>query len=140
MYLVSACLAGVNCRHDAKNKINDKIKNLVDSGQAIIACPEELGGLSTPRVPCEMILNKVVSKIGVDCTKEFNLGANKTLEIAKNNGVNKAILKSKSPSCGYGVVYDGTFLGNLVSGNGLTADLLSKNGIEIFNEENFDEI
>lgn len=140
MYLVSACLAGVDCRHDAKNKLNNKIKSLVDSGQAVIACPEELGGLSTPRVPCEMISGKVVSKLGLDCTNEFNLGATKTLEIAKNNGVKKAVLKSKSPSCGYGVIYDGSFSGNLINGNGVTADLLLKNGIEIFNEENFDKI
>lgn len=140
MYLVSACLAGINCRYDAKSKINDKIKSLVDSGQAIIACPEELGGLSTPRVPCEIISGKVISKVGVDCTKEFNFGANRTLEIAKNNGVKKAILKSKSPSCGYKLVYDGSFSGNIVKGNGVTADLLSKNGIEIFNEDNFDKI
>lgn len=145
MYIVSSCLAGVECRYNGKGYDYEKIKELVKNGRAVLACPEVLGGLPTPRVPSEIIKDdkgnlKVVDKEGKDVTKEFVVGAQKTLEIAKAAGATKAILKSKSPSCGYCFIYDGTFSGNLVEGNGLTADLLAKNGIEIYSENDIDNL
>ncbi len=141
MYIVSSCLAGINCRYDGRNHLNKDILNLVNKGEAIPLCPEVLGGLETPRIPCEIIgrdeFKKVINKNGVDLTSEFLNGANKVLEICKILNINKAILKSKSPSCGCGEIYDGTFSGNLIKGNGLTADLLIKNNIKVYNEKNF---
>lgn len=145
MYLVSSCLAGVNCRYDEKNNENKIILKLVKEGKAIPVCPEQLGGLPTPRVPCEIIMDensnkKIVNKDGKDLTKEFIEGAEKTLAIAKAKGIKKAILKSKSPSCGCGLVYDGTFSGTLVKGNGLTTELLIKNGFEVYTENDLETV
>ena len=144
MYIVSSCLAGINCRYDGKNHLNKDILDLVNKGEAIPLCPEILGGLETPRIPCEIIgkdeFKKVINKNGLDLTKEFLNGANKVLEVCKTLNVNKVILKSKSPSCGCGEIYDGTFGGNLIKGNGLTADLLIKNNIKVYNEKNFKNI
>ena len=144
MYIVSSCLAGINCRYDGKNHLNKDILDLVNKGEAIPLCPEMLGGLETPRVPCEIIgkdeFKKVINKNGLDLTKEFLNGANKVLEVCKTLNVDKVILKSKSPSCGCGEIYDGTFSGNLIKGNGLTADLLIKNNIKVYNEKNFKNI
>jgi uncharacterized protein YbbK (DUF523 family) len=142
MYIVSACLAGIPCRYDGDSNENKIVLELVRQGKAIPVCPEVLGGLSTPRVPCEIIedkngIKKVINKEGKECTKEFIEGAEKTLAIAKAVGANKAILKSKSPSCGLGFIYDGTFSGKLREGNGLTAELLSKHGIAVCTEVKF---
>lgn len=137
MYLVSSCLIGINCRYDGANCYNEKIKKMYDEGKLLPVCPEELGGLSTPRVPSEIIDSKVISKDGKDVTTEFLSGANKVLEIVKKNKIKKAILKSKSPSCGYKLIYDGSFSGNLVNGNGLTAQILIDNGIELYSERDF---
>lgn len=139
MYLISACLAGINCRYDGKNSENEVISELVKQGKAVLVCPEQLAGLPTPRTCCEIVtLNenqiKVMSKDGKDLTKEFMVGAEETLVIALQNGIKKAILKAKSPSCGCGQIYDGSFSGKLIKGNGLTADLLLKNGIEVITE------
>lgn len=145
MYLVSSCLAGVNCRYDGRNNENKIIVELIKQGQAISICPEQLGGLSIPRQSCEVIIDemqnkKILSKGEQDFTKEFIEGAKKTLEIAKVIGIKKAILKSKSPSCGCGFIYDGTFLGKLIKGNGLTAELLIKNGIEVYTENDLEKL
>ncbi len=139
MYLVSACLSGCNCRYDSCNSKNEKVQKLVNAGKAIPICPEQLGGLTTPRASCEITVDekgnkRTISKNGRDYTKEFLLGAQLTLAICRVMGIKKAILKSNSPSCGKGLVYDGTFSGKLVSGNGLTAELLMKNGICVENE------
>lgn len=145
MYLVSSCLAGVNCRYNGGNSKNKIASKLVEEGKAIPICPEVLGGLSTPRACCEMITDKkgnkrVISKEGKDCTSEFVIGAEKTLKIAQIIGAKIAILQSKSPSCGYGFVYDGSFSRELIEGNGFTADLLSKNGITIYNENDIEKL
>ena len=143
MYLVSACLAGVCCRYDGKSNENEKVIKLVNEGKAIAVCPEQLGGLSTPRTPCEISAednNKVISKNGKDCTEYFQCGAKRVLEIAKELGIKKAILKAKSPSCGYGRVYDGTFSGKLIQGNGITTELLLKNDIEVITENDLDNL
>ena len=140
MILVSACLAGVNCRYDGKNSESEFVADLVKQGCAIPVCPEQLGGAPTPRTPCEITVFengdvKVLSKDGRDMTETFAKGAEKVLEIAKANGTTKAILKSNSPSCGCGFVYDGTFTGTKIPGNGFTAELLMKNGIEVITEK-----
>jgi uncharacterized protein YbbK (DUF523 family) len=136
MYLVSSCLAGINCRYDGKNNLNKKVADLVKKGKAIPVCPEVLGGLDTPRDPSEIIIDqegnkRVVSEKGKDVTAEFKLGAEKTLKIARIVEAEKAILQQRSPSCGCGKIYDGTFSSNLINGNGLTAELLMENGIEV---------
>lgn len=137
MIIVSACLAGVNCRYDGNNKIIEKIRDLVLSGEAIPLCPEILGGMTIPRVPCEIISNgndrKVIGKDGFDYTANFAKGAELTLKIAKLVDADKAILQARSPSCGLGKIHDGTFCGGLIDGDGFTASLLANNGIEVIN-------
>ncbi len=141
MILVSACLAGIRCSWDGQDRLNAEIKSLVDEGKAIPVCPEVLGGFSIPRERTE-ILNasgedvldrraKVITESGKDVSEGFINGANKVLEIAKENHVKEAIFKSRSPSCGCGYIYDGSFKGKLIDGNGVTTALLLKNGIRI---------
>lgn len=138
MYLVSACLAGINCRYDGKSSAVDGVVELVNQGKAIPVCPEQLGGLTTPRSSCELVPSpggrRIVNREGIDRTAEFQLGAERTLAIAKALGIKKAILKSKSPSCGCGQIYDGSFSAQLASGNGMAAELLLCNGIEVLPE------
>lgn len=139
--LISACLLGIKCRYDAKDNLISEIKKLAESQDAIIVCPEELGGLSTPRPACEISENrKVISKDNIDFTKQFELGAEKCLKIAKQENVSAAILKANSPSCGFGAIYDGSFSKKRINGNGICADLLSQNGIKIYNEDNYTEL
>lgn len=148
--IISACLCGVNCKYNGGNNLNEEIKKIYDEGKGILICPESFGKLEIPRAPREIVkgtgedvlkgLSKVLSKDGKDSTKEFIIGAEKALEIAKKNKIIKAILKSKSPSCGLGKIYDGTFSGNLIEGNGVTADLFLKNNIKVYDENNFYEV
>ena len=139
--IVSACLAGVNCRYNGTNGKIDAVWKMVLSGKALPICPEILGGLEIPRLPCEIITKNaeqlVINQQGKDMTRFFHLGAEKTLDITKIVGATTAILKSRSPSCGFGKIYDGAFSWELVDGNGLTAALLIKNGIRVLTEENF---
>ena len=143
MILVSACLAGINCKYDGKNNENKYVKKLVKEGKAIPVCPEVLGGMKTPRIPCEIIKDKngkkVINKKGKNHTEEFENGALKTLKIARAVKADTAILKSKSPSCGYGKIYDGSFSDEIIKGNGLTTSLLLKNGIDIYTEKQINE-
>lgn len=143
MYIVSACLAGVNCRYDGKNNLDKRILELVKRGEAILVCPEQLGGLTTPRDPSEIVYENGIIKVksikNKDVTDNFERGAVEVLKLAKEIGTEKAILKSKSPSCGCGIIYDGTFSGKLIQGNGVTAKLLIKNGIEVLTEEDLAE-
>ncbi len=145
MYLVSACLAGINCRYDGKSTINLELEELVRNGKAIALCPEVIAGLNIPRDSCEIIATndgekKVISKEKKDLTEAFMDGAQKTLAIAKTIGIKTAILKSRSPSCGCGQVYDGEFNGTLKKGNGVTVEVLMDNGIKVYTEENYMEI
>lgn len=142
MYIVSACLAGIKCRYDGKDNENNDIIKLIKEGKAIPVCPEVLGGLSIPRVPCEILKDengdiKVINKEGIDCTLEFIEGAKKALAIAEIVEADAAILKSKSPSCGCGKIYDGRFTGKLIDGDGITTKLLKENGINIYTEDTF---
>ena len=140
MYLVSACLAGVKCRYDGCDCANRAVQDLVSRGVAFPVCPEQLAGLPTPREPCEIRIDEkgnkiVIGKSGRDYTQEYKEGAERTLALCKVKGVNEAVLKSKSPSCGCGQIYDGTFSGNIVDGDGITVELLKKNGIRVRAEE-----
>jgi uncharacterized protein YbbK (DUF523 family) len=135
MIIVSACLAGVHCRYDSGEKTCDPVICLVAEGKAIPLCPEQLGGLTTPRQPCEAIGYRVISKDGTDVTEAFHNGAHEALKIASLVGAKTAILKSRSPSCGSGFIYDGTFTGKLVPGDGIFAALCKANGIEVTTEE-----
>lgn len=141
MYIVSACLAGIKCRYDGRCTTDEKIRKLVEEGKALPVCPEVLGGLSIPRIPCEIIDNngkiKVINKKGIDCTENFIKGAKKALVIAQTVKARKAIFKSKSPSCGNGEIYDGSFSGKLIKGQGVTTKLFVDNGIEVYTEKNF---
>lgn len=147
--LVSACLCGVNCKYDGKNNFNKKVAELLKKGIAIPVCPEQLGGQSTPRAPHELqdttgaeVLDgkgKILGPEGDDATGEFIKGAEETLTIAQLTGAVCAILKARSPSCGKGIIYDGSFSGSKREGNGVTTELLLKNGIEVYTEETIDE-
>ena len=134
MKIVSACLAGIKCKRDGEAKPCKKVIELVKQGKAIPICPEQLGGLTTPRSPAEQKNNKVFTKDGEDVTAQFEKGANAVLQIAKSFNCKEAILKSKSPSCGSGKIYDGTFSGKLIDGDGITTKLLKKNNIKTFTE------
>ena len=143
--LVSSCLAGINCRYNCGNCLNDDIKKLVDDGKAIPVCPETLGGLSTPRPPAEIpggdggdVLTgtaKVINKQGEDVSKFFINGAELALNTAIGAHVILAVLKSKSPSCGVGKIYDGTFTGGLKKGDGIAATKLREAGIKVISDE-----
>lgn len=144
MIAISACLCGINCKYNGGNNLNEKALKLFKEGKAILICPEQLGGLETPRLPHE-ILNgdgacvldgtaRVKSKEGIDSTDKFVKGAYESLKIAKALGVKKAILKAKSPSCGSNFIYDGSFKNILKEGNGVTAELFKRNGIDVITE------
>lgn len=141
MILVSACLAGLNCRYDGNNKFQKDIFNLVKEGKAILVCPEQLGGLKTPRLPAEIkYINghkKVITLDGQDVTTEYDRGAKEVLDLAKRLNISDVIFKSKSPACGCGKIYDGTFSGNIIIGNGITTELLLANGINVTTEEEY---
>lgn len=132
MNLVSACLAGFRCRYDGKVAPDEAVVELVRTGKAIPVCPEQLGGLPCPRSACERTASgRVIDRDGNDRTEAFETGAKETLRIARIYGCTHAILKAKSPSCGKGRIYDGTFNRALTEGSGVTAELLEKNGIAV---------
>ena len=135
MKLCSACLLGIKCRYDGKDNLNEKVVELAKREKLIPVCPERLGGLPTPREPAEIQGNRVVTYSGKDVTEYFERGAKKVLKIAKLLGIKEAILKQKSPSCGSGKIYDGTFSGTIIKGDGITARLLKKNGVRVISEE-----
>ena len=133
--LVSACLLGYPVRYDGQSKVVEKIKELSKDNILIPVCPEQLGGLPTPRIKSEIKDKHVIRLDGEDVTDNYLKGANITLDIAKLNKVDYCILKSKSPSCGKGLIYDGNFNGRLIDGDGLTCKLLRKNGFVVYSEE-----
>lgn len=135
MIIVSACLAGLHCRYDGAGKPCENVIRLVEEGQAIPVCPEQLGGLPTPRAPAELIGDKVMRKDGIDVTEEFHRGAREALQLARLVGARSAILKARSPSCGWGKIYDGSFSGRLIDGNGIFAELCKNNDMDVRTEE-----
>lgn len=139
---ISSCLCGINCKYNGENNLNPIFLEMLNKGEAVPICPEQLGGLSTPRVPAEIQKDKegkiqVITKNNTNVTKEYFLGAERALKILKALEIDTVILKSKSPSCGYGKIYDGTFSKNLIEGNGITVDLLLKNNIKVINDEDY---
>ena len=135
MMIVSACLAGFPCRYDGKARLCDEVVELVRAGKAIPVCPEQLGGLPTPRTPCEILAGRVVDKSGVDRTESYHRGAQAVLALAQTYGATQALLQNRSPSCGTGWIYDGTFSKTLIAGDGITARLLQENGIQVIGIE-----
>ena len=133
--LVSSCLLGENCRYKGDNCKNEKVLALKGEHELIGVCPEVMGGLSTPRAPSERVGDKVLSSEGKDVTENYRAGAEAALKIAKREKVDYCVFKAKSPSCGCGKIYDGTFSGKLVEGNGVTSELFLKNGFSIKTEE-----
>lgn len=148
MKIVSACLAGERCRLNGKNSINEKIKEMVERGEAIAACPEVLGGLPVPRKPAgihggvgiDVIKNRAkvrTSKKGEDVTKQFLKGAEEFLKIVQAKNIKEAILRTPSPSCGCGKTWqlDKNFRNHIVDGDGVTTALLKKNGIKVYTKK-----
>jgi len=133
--LCSACLLGIKSRYDGEARPNKEVLRLVNKEILIPVCPEQLGGLPTPREPAEQKDGKVFTESGQEVTKNFENGAREVLRLAKLLGVKKVILKQRSPSCGSGWIYDGAFSGKLIKGDGVTAALLKKNGIKVISEE-----
>ncbi len=147
MILISACLLGVNCRYDGCNNLWERAAELCATYRVLPLCPEQLGGLPTPRIPAEIqggdgyaVLQgeaRVLTQEGKDVSTAFLKGAKETLFLAKMQGVKTAILKEGSPSCGSKRIHDGTFSGTMCEGNGVTAALLKKNGIKVDSEKTF---
>lgn len=129
--LVSGCLLGLNCRFDGKNNYTKEIDEFLQDYSVIPICPEIMGGLPTPRIGAERVVDKVITADGRDVTEQFRKGAEEVLFLAKKYNVKKALLKLRSPSCGSDKIYDGTFTNTVTEGDGVTAELLKKNGIEI---------
>ena len=140
--LVSSCLLGISCRYDGRGNANNRVLELLQREDICLipVCPEQLGGLPTPRIPSECDGDRVVNRAGEDVTSQFFRGAAEALRIAKLYGCETAILKERSPSCGCGKIYDGTFSGTLIDGDGVTASLLRQNGIIVTGESQLDPI
>ena len=132
--LVSACLLGTPCRYDGKSKANPDVLALSGSYNLIPVCPEVAGGLPTPRVPSERIGDKVMMRDGRDVTDNYRSGAQEALRLCRLHNIKIAILKERSPSCGKGEIYDGSFSGRLTARDGVTAELLTKEGIRVIGE------
>lgn len=137
--LISACLLGVNCKYNGSNNYVGLVEELKKKYNLIPICPENLGGLSTPRIPSEILEDKVINQSGIDVTKEYELGAKKALDIAIKNNCHIAVLKEKSPSCG-NITYDGTFSHTIINRNGITNKLFRENNIKIYNELEIDKL
>ena len=147
--LVSSCLAGIPCCYDGEDRLVEEVRELVRAGKAVKACPEVLGGLLSPRPKHELVGGggaevlkgeaKVISEKGADESASFKAGAEALMEMAKEAGVTIAILKARSPSCGAGKIYNGTFMGVTKDGDGVAAALLRENGIKLFTEEELEE-
>ncbi len=135
MKLVSACLLGINCKYDCGNNYNKKVARLASKEVLIPVCPEQLAGLPTPRRKAEIVNNKVFTMAGMDVTEKFKFGAEQVLKLAELFNIKEAVFKQRSPSCGSGLVYDGTFSGKVVKGDGITTRLLKENGIKVISEE-----
>ena len=138
MFVISMCLAGIPCRYDGEEKLVPEIKALLERNEAIAVCPEVLGGLPTPRIPSEIQPDgRVLNRQGGDVTEQFVRGAEQAMTICRTHGCTGAILKARSPSCGKGCIYDGSFTGTLVPGNGVFAKKLLDAGILVMTEEEY---
>lgn len=138
--IVSGCLFGNDCRYKGDNCKCDELLALAKDHTLIPVCPEQMGGLSTPRNPAEIVGDKVISNQGKDVTEEYTKGADTALYIAKLNNADVAVLKANSPSCGKGIIYDGTFTGNKTKGNGVTVTKFLAEGITVFTENEIEDL
>lgn len=138
--LVSACLMGMGCRYDGKNNQLPRLAELMKKHTCIPVCPEVFGGLPTPRPPAERLGNKVVNNQGQDVTDAFVRGTAEVLRLADLYHCKAALLKERSPSCGSGQIYDGTFSKTLTEGDGLAAQLLKKKGLTVYGESQIGEL
>ena len=133
--LVSACLLGENCKYNGKNNYSERVAAYVAGHEVIPVCPEVLGGLPIPRDPAEIVEGVVTNCKGVSVDRQFRKGAEEALRIAEENGIDLAILQSRSPSCGVSRIYDGTFTGRLIPGQGIFAGLLQQHGYRVMDCE-----
>lgn len=138
--LISACLLGIPCRYDGASKVQLWAEELARRHELVPVCPEQLGGLPTPRDPSERREGRVVMNTGADVTEQYRRGAEAALRLCRMLGCEAAILKERSPSCGHGTIYDGTFTGTLTDGDGVTAELLLRNGIPVYGESQAAEL
>ena len=137
--LISTCLLGACCRYDGASKAHPLAALLAERNTLVPVCPEQLGGLPTPRPPAERRGGRVVTQSG-DVTEQYLRGAEETLKLCKLLGCEAAVLKERSPSCGRGQVYDGTFSGTLTAGDGVTAELLAAHGILVYGESQIEKL
>ena len=137
--MVSACLLGENCKYNGGNNLSEKVMKVIEGHEVIPVCPEVMGGLPTPRVPSEIVNGVVTSAEGRSVDMEFRKGAQMGLSLAKKNNVDLVILQSRSPSCGAKRIYDGTFSGNKIDGQGIFARLLTENGFRIVDVEDLND-
>ena len=135
MILVSACLLGEKCRYDGQGNFSEQVEQSLQNQEYLSICPEVAGGLGVPRPPVEIVAGRVLRKDGTDVTAEYEAGVAACLELVKQYPIQKAILKARSPACGCGKIYDGTFSGRLVTGDGLLTQALKKKGIVCKTEE-----
>ena len=140
--LISACLAGENCKYSGGNNFigETALASLGDKYELVSVCPEVMGGLSVPRCPCERIGARVMNERGEDVTAQFKAGAELTTNICERQGVKKALLKEKSPSCGSGRIYDGTFSHTVIAGDGVTAQRLRALGVTLYGESEIEKL
>lgn len=138
--LISTCLLGINCKYNGGNNYCCEVEKLKKYYHLIPVCAENLSGLPIPRVPAERKGSQIINKKGEDVTEQFNRGASEVLKLARFFHCRSAVLKERSPSCGFGEIYDGTFTGTTITGNGVLAELLSENGISIYGESRIREL
>lgn len=136
-YLVSACLMGENCKYNGGNNYHEALVEFLKGKDVILVCPEVLGGLPIPRASAEIKDGRVINTKDEDVTQAFLNGAYQALNIAQEAAIDVAILQSRSPSCGKGKRYSGSFDGQLVKGNGIFVDLLEKEGYVVYDVEDF---
>jgi len=138
--LISACLLGVRCRYDGASKVHPEVQALMERHTLVPVCPEQLGGLPTPRIPAERQGATVRTREGGDVTEAYCRGGKEALRLCRMFECEAAVLKERSPSCGSGEIYDGSFTGTLTAGDGVTAQLLKAHGIPVYGESQIDQL
>ena len=136
--LVSMCLLGIECRYDGRANGCGQLEALMALAELVPVCPEQLGGLPTPRTPSERLGSRVLTRDGADVTAAFRRGAAQVCRLTERFGARYALLKARSPSCGVGTIYDGSFSGALTAGDGVTAAALRLRGVQLFTEKQID--
>ena len=138
--LISSCLLGNNVKYNGKNNYIKEVELLKNKYNLIVVCPEVMGGLPIPRIPSEILNDKVINKEGIDVTSNFIKGKDEAIKLVKKYNIKKALLKEGSPSCGSKYIYDGTFSGNKIEGLGITTKALKELGLDIYNEKEIEKL